>query len=159
MTDTNYFFHLYGLLHREKPFYGSGLEESLARIPEEHLHAPVGHRTIAQLLEHMLIWRKDLANRLLGEPRESIDMSKGEDWPAPRQLTKAEYLQEFADSTERIREGIRRFDPAKIDELLHPDYDYTNVDLLEGSAHHDIYHLGQINLLNSILVQGGPTAA
>lgn len=151
MTDTSYFHHLYNLLHREKPFYGSGLEESLERIPAEHLHVPVGHRTIAQLLEHMLIWRKDLANRLLGEPREEIDMSKGQDWPTPRQLSKAEFLQEFADSTERIKEGIRQFDASKIDDLLHPNYDYTNVDLLEGSAHHDIYHLGQINLIASVL--------
>ena len=157
MTDSNYFHHLYALLHREKPFYGSGLEESLARIPDAHLHEPVGHRTIAQLLEHMLIWRKDLANRLLGEPRENIDMSTGGDWPTPREKTKAAYLQEFAASTERIREGIRRFDPAKIDELLHPDYDYTNVDLLEGSAHHDIYHLGQINLLAALLKTKGLT--
>lgn len=151
MTDTSYFHHLYDLLHREKPFYGSGLEESLERIPEEHLHVPVGHRTIAQLLEHMLIWRKDLANRLLGEPREDIDMSKGQDWPTPRQLTKAEYLKEFTNSTQRIKEGVRQFDAAKIDALLHPDYDYTNVDLLEGSAHHDIYHLGQINLIATVL--------
>ncbi len=148
-----YFHHLYQLLHREKPFFGSGLEESLERIPPEYLHEPVGHRTIAQLLEHMLVWRKDLGNRLLGEPREKIELNSPQDWPQPRPLTKAEYLQEFADSTERLRAGIRRFDPNKINELLHPDYDYTNVDLLEGSAHHDIYHLGQINFISSVLAQ------
>ncbi|MEM8585037.1 MAG: hypothetical protein AAGF87_12240, partial [Bacteroidota bacterium] len=61
----DYFHHLYDLFHSKLPFYGSGLEESLERIPEADLHRSVGHRTIAQCLEHMLVWRKDLAKRLL----------------------------------------------------------------------------------------------
>ncbi|MEL7159462.1 MAG: DinB family protein [Bacteroidota bacterium] len=151
MLTSTYFHHLYDLLHRKMPFYGSGLEESLERIPEEHLHETVGHRTIAQLLEHMLVWRQDLAKRLLGEPREKIVLNTPQDWPAPSGKTKAEYLAEFVAITARIKQGIDAFDYAKLEETLHPDYDYTSVDLLEGSAHHDIYHLGQINLIAAML--------
>ncbi|MEO0731863.1 MAG: DinB family protein, partial [Bacteroidota bacterium] len=133
MSNAQYFHHLYNLLHREKPFYGSGLEESLERIPEEHLYKPVGHRTIAQLLEHMLVWRDDLARRLNGEERQKIEFNGPLDWPpaADCKRTKAEYVAAFAAITTRIKAGIAGFDYAKIDDLLHPDYDYTHVDLLE----------------------------
>lgn len=148
----DYFHHLYSLLHRKLPFYGSGLEESLERIPEEHLHEYVGHRSIAQLLEHMIIWRDDLARRLLGEDRQKIEVNGPLDWPRPsQQKTKAEYLAAFAAITERIKQGINQFDYTTLHDPLHPDYDYTHVDLLEGSALHDIYHIGQINLIASIL--------
>ena len=154
---TDYFQHLYDLLHRHQPFFGSGLEESLGRIPEEQLHATVGHRSIAQLLEHMLAWRRDLGRRLLGEPRDKIELDSPQDWPTPdASKTKADYLAELSATTEKIRRGLAAFDPARLNERLHPDYDYTSVDLLEGGAHHDIYHIGQINLIAAFLKHRSP---
>lgn len=150
--NIQYFQHLYNLLHRQQPFFGSGLEESLDRIPDEHLHQAVGHRSIAQLLEHMLAWRRDLGRRLLDEPREKIELDSPQDWPTPNpEKTKVDYLTELADTTAKIRRGLAAFDPDRLTDKLHPDYDYTSVDLLEGGAHHDIYHLGQINLIAAIL--------
>ena len=150
--STTYFQHLYDLLHRDHPFFGSGLEESLARIPEQDLYQPIEHRTIAQLLEHMLAWRRDLGKRLLGEPREKIELNTPQDWPQPDPgKTKADYLAELTDTTAKIRRGLETFNMEQLTDKLHPDYDYTSVDLLEGGAHHDIYHLGQINLIAAIL--------
>ncbi len=149
---TQYFQHLYDLLHRRQPFFGSGLEESLERIPDADLHQPVEHRTIAQLLEHMLAWRRDLGKRLLGEPREKIELNTLQDWPPPDPTkTKADYLAELTDTTAKIRRGLEAFNMEQLTDKLHPDYDYTSVDLLEGGAHHDIYHLGQLNLIAAIL--------
>lgn len=148
---NDYFHHLYDLIHREMPFFGSGLEESLERIPEEHFHEHVGHRSIAELLEHMLAWRHDLGKRLNGIPREKIELNSPEDWPTPSGKTRDEYIKAFQEAAQLIREGLDKFDYSTLQDQLHPDYDYTNVDLLEGGVHHDIYHLGQINLIASIL--------
>jgi uncharacterized damage-inducible protein DinB len=147
----DYFHHLYDLVHRKMPFYGSGLEESLERIPEAQLHQKVGHQSIAQLLEHMLAWRHDLGKRLNDLPRNKIVLNSPDDWPAPSGKTKAEYIRAFQEAAKLIREGLDKFDPATLHDKLHPDYDYTNIDLLEGGVHHDIYHLGQINLIAAIL--------
>lgn len=151
MQNTHYFVALYETLHRHMPFFGSGIEESLERIPEEHLHRPVGHRTIAQLLTHMLVWREDLIKRLHELPREKIEINSPEDWPEPGDRTKAEYLQAFAETKVKLQDGLAKYDVSKINDLVHPDYDYTNVNVLEGGAQHDIYHLGQVNLLASII--------
>ena len=151
IVTTDYFTALYDTLHGHLPFYGSGIEESLERIPEDHFRHPVGHRTIDQLCAHMLAWRYDLIRRLHGEPREKIEIDSPQDWPETTGLSKAEIIIEFNRTKERLQAGIRQFDPAAMSDKLHPDYEYTNVQLLEGGAHHDIYHLGQINLIASFL--------
>ena len=151
MLTKEYLKHTYANFHRSMPFFGSGLEESLERITDEDLHRPVGHRTIGQLLEHMLAWRKELAHRLLKEPHERIQMNSPEDWPDPQGRTKAEYITEFAATRKRLETAFDQFDYSHLNDLLHKDYDYTNVELLEGGIQHDIYHLGQINMIAALL--------
>jgi len=151
MTLPNYLHHAYDNFHRKMPFFGSGLEESLDRIPEADLFRPVGHRTIAQLLEHMLVWRRDLINRLTGQPREKIVVGSPEDWPSGEGKTKADYLAAFAQTKKALQAALAQFDYSTLHDQLHPDYDYTYVDVLEGGFQHDIYHLGQVNLLAALL--------
>ncbi|SER44415.1 DinB superfamily protein [Neolewinella agarilytica] len=151
MTNTDYFVSLYETLHRKMPFFGSGIEESLERIPEEHLHRPVGHRTIAQLLAHMIAWREDLIKRLHELPREKIEINSPEDWPDATGKTKADFLRAFADTKVELQKGLEKYDVSKMYDLVHPDYDYINVNILEGGAQHDIYHIGQVNMLAAIL--------
>lgn len=155
MTLPDYLHHAYENFHRKMPFFGSGLEESLERIPEADLFRPVGHRTIAQLLEHMLVWRKDLINRLTGQPREKIELGSPEDWPNGTGKTKADYLKAFAQTKFEIQAAVAAFDYATLKDQLHPDYDYTNLHVLEGTFQHDIYHLGQVNLLAALLKATG----
>lgn len=153
--STQYFHNLYDTLHGNQPWYGSGLEESLARIPEAALHEPFGHRTIAGLLMHMIAWRYDLIKRLHHEPRERIELDTPRDWPDANGRSKADFLTEFNKTKQLLQIGLRQFDEATLHDKLHPDYEYTNVQLLEGGVLHDIYHLGQINLIAAILSDGG----
>lgn len=151
MTLPAYLHHAYNNFHRRMPFFGSGLEESLERIPDADFHQPVGHRTIAQLLEHMLVWRYDFIKRLTGQPREKIEIGSQEDWPADTGKSKTDYLKAFADTKVEIQEALAGFDYSTLNDQLHPDYDYTQLNVLEGSFQHDIYHLGQINLIAAVL--------
>lgn len=154
MDPANYFAGLYDTLHGKLPWFGTGLEESLEPIPEADWFRPVGHRSIAQLVGHMLAWRYDMLKRLRGEPRQRIELNSPEDWPECGGRTKDDYLRELARTKAELQREIRRFDYAKLYEHVHPDYPYTNVQLLEGNAHHDIYHLGQINLIAALLKNG-----
>ena len=151
MITTAYFSKLYDTLHGDQPWYGSGLEESIARIPESDIHQPIDHRTIAQLLAHMLAWRYDLIKRLHHEPREKIELDTPQDWPDASNRTKVDFIQEFQQTKELLQQGLHDFDEELLNDKLHPDHEYTNVQLLEGGAHHDIYHLGQINLIAALL--------
>ena len=151
MLLSAYLHHAYDNFHRRMPFFGSGLEESLERVAEADLHRPVGHRTVAQLLDHMLVWRQDLINRLTGQPRTKIEIGSPEDWPTNTGRTKADYLADFARTKREIQHALADFDYNRLGEQLHPDYDYTQLNVLEGGFQHDIYHLGQLNLLVALL--------
>ncbi len=146
-----YALHQYDNLHRQQPFFGKGLEESLEDIPPGDFKRAVGHRTVAQLCMHMLAWRYDVIKRLTDAPRDKIELNSPQDWPATDGFDKAYFLSEFARTKTELQAALKGFDYGKTGEQLHQDYDYTWVDVLEGGAQHDIYHLGQINLIAAIL--------
>ncbi len=133
------------------PMFGSGVEESLEPIPEADFHRPVGHRTIAQLIGHMVAWRRNTALRFRGLPRPKIELNSPEDWPDYAAKSKAEMLAELAETKEEMLLALAEFDYGKFNEKLHPDYYYVYRHALDGAVQHDIYHLGQINLLASQL--------
>jgi uncharacterized damage-inducible protein DinB len=133
------------------PLFGSGVEESLEPIPEADFHRAIGHRTIAQLVGHIVAWRRNTALRFRGMPRPKIKLNSPEDWPDYSDKTKAEMLAELAETKDGMLQALAEFDYEKINEKLHPDYYYTYRHALDGTVQHDIYHLGQINLLAKLL--------
>ncbi len=154
---TEYYQEQYHVLHRPMPLFGSGVEESLEPIPEADFHRAVGHRTIAQLIGHIVAWRRNTALRFRGLPRPKIELNSPEDWPDYSDKTKAEMLAELAETKDAMLQAYAEFDYGKIDEKLHPDYYYTFRHALDGAVQHDVYHLGQINLIAAVIRVGKPT--
>ncbi len=150
MTPANYQ-DQYNVLHGKMPMFGSGIEESLEPIPEKDFHRPVGHRTIAQLIGHMVAWRKNSALRFQRLPRPKIELNSPEDWPDYSHKSKKEMLDELAETKALMLQSVEAFDYGTLEERIHPDYYYRNRHALDGAVQHDIYHLGQINLIASIL--------
>lgn len=146
-----FFQEQYRVLHQPLPMFGSGVEESLEPLTEADFHRPVGHRTIAQLIGHIVAWRRNTALRLRDLPRPEIKLDSPEDWPDYSGKSKTEMLAELAITKEEMLEALAAFDYGRIKETLHPDYYYTFRHVLDGAVQHDIYHLGQINLLRSLL--------
>jgi len=141
----------YEVLHRPMPLFGSGVEESLEPLTEGDFHAPVGHRTIAQLIGHLVAWRRNTALRFRDQPRPKIELNSPEDWPDYSAKTKGEMLAELAETKDEMLTALSAFDYRKLNEKLHPDYYYRYHHALDGAIQHDIYHLGQINLLAAVL--------
>jgi uncharacterized damage-inducible protein DinB len=141
----------YRVLHRPRPLFGSGVEESLEPLPEADFHRPVGHRTIAQLIGHIVAWRKNTALRFRNLPRPKIELNSPKDWPDYSGKTKAGMLTELAQTKAEMLQALAEFDYEKINEKLHPDYYYTFRHALDGAVQHDVYHLGQINLIAALL--------
>ena len=151
--NAAYYQHQYRNLHGKLPMFGSGVEESLEPIPEADFHRPVGHRTIAQLIGHIVAWRRNTALRFRELPRPRIELGSPEDWPDYSGKSKAEMLAELAETKEEMLQAVAAFRYDTLREKVHPDYDYIKQDTLDGAVQHDIYHLGQINLIASILRQ------
>nr|WP_256534336.1 DinB family protein [Lewinella sp. JB7] len=135
------------------------MEESLEPVPAADFHRPVGHRTIAQLIGHIVAWRRNTALRLQKLPRPKIELNSPEDWPDYSGKSKTDMLRELAETHQLMRQAIEAFDYTTLEHTLHPDYYYQNRHLIDGAIQHDIYHLGQINLLVSILQAKSPESA
>jgi uncharacterized damage-inducible protein DinB len=146
-----YFQEQYHIMHGKLPMFGSGVEESLEPILEADYHRAVGHRTIAQLIGHVVAWRRNTALRLRRLPRLKIELNSPEDWPDYSGKTKAEMLAELAETKEQMLVAVAEFDYSTSEEKVHPDYYYLKRHILDGAIQHDIYHLGQINLLAALL--------
>lgn len=146
-----FFQEQYRVLHLPMPMFGSGMEESLESVAEADFHRPVGYRTIAQLIGHIVAWRRNTALRLRDLPRPKIELNSPEDWPDYSGKSKEEMLAELAGTKDDMIAALAAFDYGRINETLHPDYYYTFRHVLDGAVQHDIYHLGQINLIASLL--------
>jgi uncharacterized damage-inducible protein DinB len=146
-----YFLEQYEIMHGKMPLLGSGVEESLEPIPEAYFHQAIGHRTIAQLIGHIVAWRRNTALRLRRLPRPKIELNSPEDWPDYSNKTKADMLAELAETKEQMKVAVAEFDYSTSEEKVHPDYYYLKRHMLDGAIQHDIYHLGQINLLAALL--------
>lgn len=152
--NADFYQERYHVLHSKMPMFGSGLEEGLGPIAEAYFYQLVGHRTIAQLIGHIVAWRKNTSLRFRDLPRPKIDINSPEDWPDYWAKTKAEMLAELAETKEAMLLGLAEFDYTKIDEKLHLGYYYTFRHALDGAVQHGIYHLGQINLIAAVLRRG-----
>ena len=146
-----YYQEQYRVLHRGKPWFGTGMEESLEPLAEEDFHRPLGHRTIAQLIGHIVAWRKDVVLRLRDLPREKIELDSPRDWPDYSEKSKQEMLAELRETKDELIEALAAFDYSKLNEKVKPDYYYRYHHIIDGAVQHDVYHLGQINLLKSLL--------
>ena len=148
---TNYLSTLIQTVYAKQPWYGKGVLESLNKILEERWHEPLGHRTIANLVGHIIAWRNFAIARLDGRTDFGIEMHTEEDWPDCLGLTKATLLQQLADTQTALLSTLASLEDADLETTVPSQYSYNRGDLALGIMQHDVYHMGQINLLISLL--------
>ncbi len=133
-------FHLRNVLNG-RPWYGKSIVEIVSRVKRED-------ERIRQLLGHMLAWRAFTLGKVNGRPFE-IEIGSEKDWPSGNLPLVAEALDALKLNTEILVAQIC----AKDDEWLRGKVEGTEYNfqfLLEGLIQHDIYHLGQIAILQKM---------
>lgn len=112
-----------------------------------------GVHTVAELLSHVVEWRKDNIRKILGDRPEPLRMGDYRDWIPNADLKEKgwETLKgEFYASAEQLCELLQDKEDPFLDESpqgLKGTYHF----LLDGLINHDIYHLGQIGLTLKLL--------
>ena len=106
--------------------------------------------SIWELTLHLAYWEYAVRRNVEGLPRGTFPRSRS-NWPvAPaagnashwkkdRELLRSEHVQ--------LVQAIRAFDPRRLDEVAPGSKQYRYVDLLFGVVSHDLYHVGQIQML------------
>lgn len=109
--------------------------------------------SVAEILAHMIAWREVLIKRLEGNYAYQVQMQSSQDWPSMQQLQILGWhalQQQLADNQNRLIELLRQ----QSDEVLAIPYNeqgHTFDYLINGIIQHDLYHLGQMGLVISML--------
>ena len=133
------------------PWYGTDIQSSLAKVNAESGLKPKipGKRSIAEIIRHMVAWRSYLLEHLKGNSDFDIEIDSETDWPSTEGMSWQEVLAELEASQRNILACLQ----PKTDDWLKETIGKRQFNfrfLIEGIIQHDIYHLGQINMLNNL---------
>jgi uncharacterized damage-inducible protein DinB len=122
--------------------------------PEQAAWKPArGRHSIWELTLHLAYWKYAVRRRLEASPSGMFPRSPANwptvpkpadtpHWKADRALLRSEHAQ--------LVEAVRGFDPRRLDEGAPGSQTYRFVDLLLGIVSHDLYHVGQIQMLKRL---------
>jgi len=136
-----------------KPWYGIPVMEKLNAIPWQVVNNKVyGGKSIAILVKHIMNWRIFVIKKLEGDLQFNIIIDGENDWDEVHVKSQEEWnllKQNLQNTQDDLIEKLSK----ETDELLEkqvPGKEYKFGPILTSVAQHDIYHLGQIAMLNSM---------
>lgn len=136
-----------------KPWYGISVMKKLNAVPWQSVNEKVyGEKTIAILVQHITNWRIFVLSKLEGDLTFDIVIDGINDWDDVHIKSQEEWnflKQKLQNSQDSLIQRLSQ----ETDELLIkkvPGKDYMFGPILTSISQHDIYHLGQIAMLNSM---------
>ena len=135
------------------PWYGISMMAKLDAIPWEIVNKEIyGSKTIAILVQHIINWRIFILKKLDGDLNFDISIDGENDWDKVHIAGQEEWgiLKQKLQNTQDI---LLKMLSQESDELLQkrvPGKEYTFGPILTSIGQHDIYHLGQIAMLNAL---------
>ncbi|MBK9015671.1 MAG: DinB family protein [Saprospiraceae bacterium] len=157
MTAIEQLVHDFKAFYNDNPWFGDSYLDVISDIsPTEALATPPNQHSIAVLLWHMVKWRKSLTERLLGNLDIRADVTDADNWP-DASTQNAETWEAaktaFAEQQTIIVEQLSGKDEAFLDTDFVPSRKFRR--LAFGVLHHDIYHLGQVAMVKSLIRNSG----
>lgn len=135
------------------PWYGDSVMKKIDvidwRITNNALY---GSKSIAVLVQHMINWRIFVIKKLKGDSTYDILIDGPTDW-TQIQIGSLQEWESLKTTLRQTQQDILNLLAEDSDELLQkkvPGKEYTFGPILTSVAQHDIYHLGQIAMLNTM---------
>lgn len=131
-------------------WHGPSVNESLEGLSEAQVFNRVPNtHSIIELVAHMAAWKTYIAKKLNGD----VDYKVTEELNFPQPESWDEALDALQKSHRELMAAIETFPSAKLMEQVpwaqEPFSYYT---ILHGIIHHDLYHIGQINLIKKAIL-------
>ena len=130
-------------------WHGPNIQSVLQTVSPGHiLHRIEDSHNIAEIVSHMIAWRRFAIEKLQGNTE--YDVTEQANWLIINEMNKQEWQQllvTFQESQDALEAAIHQ----QSDQLLEQTVGlrrYNYYILLHGIIQHDLYHLGQIVLLN-----------
>ncbi len=156
-TKLSYYTEQFQNTYNGSPWYGDSLRQKLDTVSaDEAFSVPVpGMHSVAQLVAHLLIWRRLLVERIKGNNDFQIHVNSSRDW-SPAGMLEAKGWGVLLAELEANQTELLHLLTTGTDALLErplPDGKHALRLLLDGILQHDVYHIGQIGMALSLLRQ------
>lgn len=143
------------------PWYGHSLMRKLENVPYV-----IGYKTcipeshnVAQIVGHLISWKNFVLEKLKNNEAFEIVIDSEDDWPHIEVHCKEDW-ENLKKELVAAQFGIYEILNGKTDDSYLEEKvcgrDYNFEYLLKGISQHDIYHLGQIGLIESQLKNSDP---
>lgn len=134
-----------------EPWYGESLMEKLNRFSEERFFQKLYGKlhSAAEQLSHITFWRKEVIMSIKNPSRESHGMNSPENWldnDFLKEKGKESLIKEFLHTQQDLDILLDELD----DQFLDMSYRENTMEfIIRGIVQHDIYHIGQIGLIEA----------
>jgi hypothetical protein len=147
MTEVEKIIRLLNKSFDKGAWHGPTVREILAQVKNENVfnRLPNTH-SIIELVAHMTSWRNYVTRRILGDSEftvsDELNFPTSTDW--------SKVMGDLEKSHSELIAALENFPAEKLSELVPAaSHKYTFYTMLHGIIHHDLYHAGQIILINT----------
>ena len=125
-------------------WHGPSVLETLEKVKEQNANNSFkGSHDLAEIIAHMTAWRKFVIEHLNGN--DAYEVSDELNFPESKNISDA--IDQLKASQSLLIETILKFPEERLKEKV-GNRPYTYQFMAYGIINHDLYHLGQIALLN-----------
>lgn len=138
-----------------EPWYGESVMRKLENVPYiigDKTCLPESHN-VAQIVAHLISWKNFALEKLKENADFKIEIDSEQDWPTVK-VDSRKAWEDLKHDLVVAQMSLYEFLKGKTDDFLDKKVagrKYTYEYLLNGIIQHDIYHLGQIGLIQSQL--------
>jgi uncharacterized damage-inducible protein DinB len=129
--------------YEKNAWHGPAVKEVLAGTKEKQVFNRFGNsHSIIELVSHMTAWRNYVTEKLKGN--DSFELTDEQNFPNEKSWKKA--LADLEQSQLNLIKALEKTDEEQLQKIV-PNRKFKFYTMLHGIIHHDIYHIGQIQLL------------
>ena len=143
-------------VYKGDPWSGISITKSLERIPWQDVNGKpeTERKSIAEILLHIINWRIFVIAKIKENKPFTIRLNSQEDWTPIVINSDAEWEQllERLEETQNIICSLLQGKSNYWFSEITAGKPYTNAYMMRGIIQHDMYHLGQINGLNTRII-------
>lgn len=144
-TETQHILSLLRKTFDKGAWHGPTVKESLEGLSEADVFNRLANtHSIIELVGHMAAWRRYVAKKLNGDVAYKVT----EELNFPQQGDWEKTLNELQESQNELLAAIESSAPANLmQQVPWTQEPFSYYSILHGIIHHDLYHIGQINLI------------
>ncbi|TRX59106.1 DinB family protein [Fulvivirga sp. M361] len=134
------------------PWHGGGsLLQKLNSMDHRYINDKCicSANSIVRLVAHLIRWKVFTLKKLQGDMNFKIELNSTEDWPDIHISSETEWfnlIEDLTNTQEQLIGELENMAFEKLDDIV-PGENYSHGYLISGIIQHDVYHLGQIQLI------------